>query len=83
MLLVEAVLHWIDCNSGHYFDFDENVCISISACHAKPKIIYNETCVCDNKYAPVTSGPNRVSKNDDGTYYCPEGSYLLLDGGKG
>lgn len=83
MLVVELALHWIDCNSGNYFDFDENVCIPISTCLGKGKFIYNETCVCDNKYPPVTTGDNRVHKNSEGMYFCPTGSYLLLDDGQG
>ena len=72
MLLLKAALYWIDCNANHYYDFDEEACISIGACLSKNKYIYNETCTCDNKYVPVTSGSNKVYRNADGTYYCPK-----------
>lgn len=82
MLAAAALLAYLSCNAGRYYDFVRNNCLSSQQCDGLGLYAYRGTKLCADEFVPKKGDAHAPTKDGAGLYGCDQNWYLVLRGGE-
>ena len=81
MLTAAALLAYLNCNGGAYYDIVHGNCLTSQQCAGLGLYAYRNTKLCGKEYVPREGDPNAPTKDGAGLYGCATNWYLVLRSG--
>lgn len=80
MLVAVALLAYLSCNDGLYYDFVNGVCLTAQQCNGNGSYAYRNTKLCAKEFIPAEDDQYAPTYEGEEPYECEENWYLALQG---